>query len=188
MKKIISLLMFLPILGLQAQFTESEVKNMINQASEKELVVNCSRFLQENHFYFADLVTNRLLEINPESPNYNYRKGFIVLGMSRDESSAIKHLTKATKDSKILKNFDMYSISDDAVPIDAYYHLGRSYHLDEQFEKAVENYKKFLDLTSRESELIPEAKKTYCSVFSGNKINGTISKCGSTKLGFNHQF
>lgn len=166
MKKIISLLMFLPIFGLQAQFTESEVKNMINQASEKELVVNCSRFLQENHFYFADLVTNRLLEINPESPNYNYRKGFIVLGMSRDESSAIKHLTKATKDSKILKNFDMYSISDDAVPIDAYYHLGRAYHLDEQFEKAIENYKKFLDLTSRESELIPEAKKriAQCSV------------------------
>ena len=166
MKKIISLLMFLPIFGLQAQFTESEVKNMINQASEKELVVNCSRFLQENHFYFADLVTNRLLEINPESPNYNYRKGFIVLGMSRDESSVIKHLTKATKDSKILKNFDMYSISDDAVPIDAYYHLGRAYHLDEQFEKAIENYKKFLDLTSRESELIPEAKKriAQCSV------------------------
>jgi len=158
--------MFLPIFGLQAQFTETEVKNMINQASEKELVVNCSRFLQENHFYFADLVTNRLLEINPESANYNYRKGFIVLGMSRDESSAIKHLTKATKDSKILKNFDMYSTSDDAVPIDAYYHLGRAYHLDEQFEKAVENYKKFLELTSRESELITEAKKRIdqCSV------------------------
>jgi outer membrane protein OmpA-like peptidoglycan-associated protein/Tol biopolymer transport system component len=185
MKKIISLLMFLPILGLQAQFTESEVKNMINQASEKELVVNCSRFLQENHFYFADLVTNRLLEINPESPNYNYRKGFIVLGMSRDESSAIKHLTKATKDSKILKNFDMYSISDDAVPIDAYYHLGRSYHLDEQFEKAVENYKKFLDLTSRESELIPEAKKriAQCSVATklmAQSQNVEVRNLGST--------
>lgn len=166
MRKIISLLIFLPVIGLRAQFTETEVKNMINQASEKELVVNCSRFLQENHFHFAELVTNRLLEINAESPNYNYRKGFIVLGMYRDESSAIKHLTKATKDSKIIKNFDMYSISDDAVPIDAYYHLGRAYHLDEQFAKAVENYKKFLDLTSRESELIPEAKKriAQCSV------------------------
>lgn len=158
--------MFLPVIGLRAQFTETEVRNMINQASEKELVVNCSRFLQENHFYFAELVTNRLLEINPESPNYNYRKGFIVLGMSRNESIAIKHLTKATKDSKVIKNFDMYSTSEDAVPIDAYYHLGRAYHLDEQFNKAVENYNKFLDLTSRESELIPEAKKriAQCAV------------------------
>jgi outer membrane protein OmpA-like peptidoglycan-associated protein len=166
MKKLISLLLFLPVFGVFAQFTETEVKNMISQASEKELVFNCSRFLQENHYYFADLITNRLLEINPESPNYNYRKGFIVLGMRRDEVAAIKFLTKATKDSKIQKNYDMYSVGEDAVPADAFYHLGRAYHLDEQFEKAVDSYKKFLELTTKESELIPEAKKriVQCSV------------------------
>ncbi len=151
---------------LKAQFTEPEVKNMITQASEKELVFNSSRFLQENHYHFADLVSNRLLEINPESPNYNYRKGFIILGMKRDEVSAIKFLTKATKNSKVQKNYDMYSVSEDAVPADAFFHLGRAFHLDEQFDKAVENYKKFLELTTKESELIPEAKKriTQCSV------------------------
>ena len=166
MKKFILLILFLPLFSVYAQFTETEVKNMISQASEKELVFNCSRFLQENHYHFAELITNRLLEINPESPNYNYRKGFIVLGIRRDETSAIKYLTKATKDSKIQKNYDMYSVGEDAVPADAFYHLGRAFHLDEQFEKAVESYKKFLELTARESELIPEAKKriVQCSV------------------------
>ena len=159
MKKIIALILFLPLYNVKAQYTEIEVKNMISQASEKELVFNSSRFLQENHYHFAELISNRLLEINPESPNYNYRKGFIVLGMRRDEVSAIKFLTKATKGSKIQKNYDMYSVGEDAVPADAFFHLGRSYHLDEQFDKAVENYTKFLDLTARESELIPEAKK-----------------------------
>jgi len=166
MKKIILILLLAPVHNLFAQFTETEVKNMITQASEKELVFNCSRFLQENHYYFADLITNRLLEINSESPNYNYRKGFIVLGMKRDEVVAIKFLTKATNGSKIQKNYDMYSVGEDAVPADAFFHLGRAYHLDEQFDKAVENYKKFLELTARESELIPETKKriVQCSV------------------------
>jgi outer membrane protein OmpA-like peptidoglycan-associated protein/tetratricopeptide (TPR) repeat protein len=166
MKNLILLFLLLPFSKLFAQFTETEVRNMISQASERELVFNCSRFLQENHYHFAELITNRLLEINPESANYNYRKGFIVLGMRRDEVSAIKFLTKATKGTKIQKNYDMYSVGEDAVPPDAFFHLGRAYHLDEQFEKAVENYKKFLATTALESELIPEAKKriVQCSV------------------------
>jgi tetratricopeptide (TPR) repeat protein len=129
---------------LNAQNTELEVKTMINQASEKELLVNSSRFLQENHFHFAELTINRLLEIKPDSRNYNYRKGFVVLGMRRDENEAIKYLLKASKDCKIQVNYDMYSVNEDALPPDVFFHLGRAYHLDEQFDKAVENYNKFL--------------------------------------------
>jgi outer membrane protein OmpA-like peptidoglycan-associated protein len=186
MKKItLVFLLFLTATTLRAQFTEPEVKNMITQASEKELVFNCSRFLQENHYHFAELVTNRLLEINPESPNYNYRKGFIVLGMRRDEVTAIKYLLKATKGSKIQKNYDMYSVGEDAVPADAFFHLGRAYHLDEQFDKAVENYKKFLELTAKESELIPEAEKriVQCSVAKRlitTPLNVNIKNLGTT--------
>jgi outer membrane protein OmpA-like peptidoglycan-associated protein len=125
------------------------------------------------------------LEINPESPNYNYRKGFIVLGMRRDELAAIKYLTKATIDSKIQKNYDMYSVGEDAVPADAFYHLGRAYHLDEQFEKAVDSYKKFLELTTKESELIPEAKKRIVQCSVGKKLiaqpqNTNIRNIGPT--------
>ena len=58
-----------------SQFSEAEVKNLISQASEKELVVECSRMLQENFFHYADLITDKLLKINPESSNYKYRKG-----------------------------------------------------------------------------------------------------------------
>ena len=184
MKKLILLLTSsFFINGLMAQFTETEVKTMISQASEKELVFNCSRFLQENHYHFAELITNRLLEINPESPNYNYRKGFIVLGMRRDETTAIKYLLKATKDAKIQKFYDMYSVGEDAVPADAFFHLGRSYHLDEQFDKAVENYKKFLQYTAKESELIPEAKKRIVQCSVARKLMATPLNVGIKNMG-----
>ncbi|MFN5736284.1 MAG: hypothetical protein ACK444_09590, partial [Flavobacteriales bacterium] len=62
------------------QMTETEVKEMINGASEPQLVVECSRFLQENFYHFADLVTDKLLKMDAKNGNYNYRKGFILLG------------------------------------------------------------------------------------------------------------
>ena len=46
-----------------SQFSEAEVKNLISQASEKELVIECSRMLQENFFHYADLITDKLLKI-----------------------------------------------------------------------------------------------------------------------------
>jgi len=158
MQKLLVLVLLLSTFSLKAQYSEPEVKNLIATASEKDLVFQCSRFLQENFYHFADLITNRLLEINPESGNYNYRKGFIELDKNQDYIKAINYLTKATK-SPIDKNYDIYTTKESAVPADVFYHLGRAYHLDEQFEKAIENYKKFLDNTTKESELIPEAKK-----------------------------
>ncbi|MBU3661209.1 MAG: hypothetical protein FGM14_15155 [Flavobacteriales bacterium] len=158
MQKFLVIVLLLLTFSLKAQYSEPEVKNLIATASEKDLVVQSSRFLQENFYHFADLITNRLLEINPESGNYNYRKGFIELDMRQDYIKAIKYLTKAAT-YPIDKNFDIYTTREDAVPADVFYHLGRAYHLDEQFEKAVENYQKFLDNTTKESELIPEAKK-----------------------------
>ncbi|MFL2663616.1 MAG: hypothetical protein ACJ0F1_01685 [Crocinitomicaceae bacterium] len=140
-----------------SQFSEIEVKNLISQASEKELVIECSRMLQENFFHYADLITDKLLKINPESANYKYRKGFIELTMRQDYLKAIELFTAAS--GSIDKNYDMYSVKEGAVPADVFYHLGRAHHLNEDFAKAIENYNLFLTQTNKESELIEHAEK-----------------------------
>jgi outer membrane protein OmpA-like peptidoglycan-associated protein len=149
-----------------SQYTEIEVKNIISQASEKELVVECSRMLQENFFHYADLITDKLLKINPESSNYKYRKGFIELTMRQDYLKAIELFSAAS--GSIDKNYDMYSVKEGAVPADIYYHLGRAYHLNEDFTNAIKNYNLFLDVTNKESELIEHTEKR-------------ISQCGIAK-------
>ena len=62
-KLVLWALLLFPCLGT-AQYTEIEVKNIIAQASEQDLVIENSRLLQENFFHFADLITDKLLEIN----------------------------------------------------------------------------------------------------------------------------
>ena len=88
-KLVVLTLLLIPFWG-SSQYTEVEVKNIIAQASEQELVIENSRLLQENFFHFADLVTDKLLEINPESANYKYRKGFIELEMRHNYIKAIE--------------------------------------------------------------------------------------------------
>ena len=125
---------FCSIVKLNAQMSVQELNDAILESDEQKLVVHNSRMLQENFFYYADIVANRLLEINPESANYNYRKGFILLEMHTEFEKAIKYLTKAT--GLIDRNFDMYSAREQAAPPDVYYHLGRAYHLNEEYDKA----------------------------------------------------
>lgn len=182
MRKLVFSIFLFASLTAKAQFSEPEVRNLIANASEKELVINCSRLLQENFYHYADMITNRLLEIKPESGNYNYRKGFIMLSVEGgDHLAAMKYLNKATK--SIDKNYDMYSTAEDAVPADVFFHLGRAYHLDEQFDKATENYKKFLELTDKHSELIREAKKRIMQVEVAKKQMANPLNVGIKNLG-----
>jgi outer membrane protein OmpA-like peptidoglycan-associated protein/tetratricopeptide (TPR) repeat protein len=139
-----------------AQTTEHEVRQMTQSATEQQLVTECSRMLQEDYFYFAEIIIDRLLQMNPQSANYHYRKGYIVLDSRQDFETAMPHLFMAI--SNVKRNYDMYSAKELSAPTDAYYHLARCYHLDEQLEKAKEFYQKFLDETSGKSELIPKAK------------------------------
>ena len=120
-KLVLLALLLFPFLGT-AQYTEIEVKNIIAQASEQDLVIENSRLLQENFFHFADLISDKLLEINPESANYKYRKGFIELEMRHNYVKAIELFSTST--GNIDKNYDMYSIKEGAVPADIFYHLG----------------------------------------------------------------
>jgi outer membrane protein OmpA-like peptidoglycan-associated protein len=157
MKKVIQLILvlFLPLLGF-TQLTEHEVRQMTQTATEDELLIESSRMLQEGYFYFSEIVVDRLLQINPTSPNYNYRKGYIILDSRQDWVSATPYLLIAI--TNIDKNYDMYSSKEKSAPSDGYYHLGRCYHLDEQLDKAKEYYNKFISESGSKSELISKAK------------------------------
>lgn len=155
-KQLFTLLLgVLPFIA-SSQLTEIEVRRMLRDASEQELVIECSRMLQEDYYYFAEIIVDKLLQMNPQSSNYHYRKGFIILDSRLDHEAAMPHLFMAIKNTK--KNYDMYSANEEAAAVDAYYHLARCYHLDYQLEEAKKYYQMFIDNSNKKSELIPEAE------------------------------
>lgn len=138
------------------QMTELEVRQLVKTASENELLVLSSQMMQDNYLYQAEIVIDRLLEFQPESSNYNYRKGFVVLGNSTDFQRAIPYFEKAVK--SIRQNFDMYSTKETSAPPDAYYHLAKCYHYNENLDQAEASYNNFIGATRSKSELIEMAQ------------------------------
>jgi tetratricopeptide (TPR) repeat protein len=137
------------------QITEEEVKELALNAPEPELVMHTSTLTQEGYLYYASILVDRLLQFNPESSNYNYRKGFLILSVYKDFENAIPYFEKAVQN--IDANYDMYSHKELSAPQDAYFHLATCYHLNEDIDKAEENYNLFKSVSRKKSELLPVA-------------------------------
>jgi tetratricopeptide (TPR) repeat protein len=136
-----------------SQVTEDMVRKIAETADEPEMVMQNSTLMQEGYLYYAEILADRLLEMNPQNPNYHYRKGFLMLEIRKDYVGAIPHFAMATSD--VDENFDMYSHKETSSPPDAFFHLATCYHLNEEIDKAVENYNKFKESSRKKSELLP---------------------------------
>ncbi len=176
------LLTLLPLAAF-GQMTEFEVRKMVSNASEQELVVACSQMIQDNYLYHAEIVADKLLTLQPESSNYNYRKGYIVLAARKDFIVAMRHLQIAIRETS--KNYDMYSRRETSAAVDAYYHLARCYHMNEEIGKAKEHYQFFIDNSAKKSELVSKSELglVQCNVAKYNLAHpktAIVKNIGST--------
>ena len=82
---------------VQSQITEEMVRKIAATADEPELLRQNSTLTQEGYLYFAEILVDKLLQINPQNPNYHYRKGFLMLEIHKIYEEAIPHFILATK-------------------------------------------------------------------------------------------
>lgn len=141
LKSTILLTLLFPFLS-SAQYDDKQITELVRSGSESELVMKSSVMIQEGYFYQAGMLIDRLLEFQPNSSNYNYRRGFIYLEMSTDFVKAQPYLEKAVV--KTDKKYDPFNTKETAAPVDAYFELGKCYHMAGNIDKAEEYYNKFL--------------------------------------------
>jgi outer membrane protein OmpA-like peptidoglycan-associated protein len=169
------------ISNLNAQLSNEQIKKIISTGDENQLLKENSRLMYEGFHYQAELVMNKLIEFQPENPNYNYRKGFLLLEMQNDYKAAIPYFEKSITKTK--KVFDAFSTNEEFAPTDAYYQLGKCYHMDGQIDKAEEQYKLFLDNSNSESELISRAQLGLMQCMNARNEINTPKKVNLKNLG-----
>jgi hypothetical protein len=138
------------------QFTETQLKEFVKTASTKELVETNTILLLDGEYNLSLIVADKLLEIDPQNANFNYRKGFAMIRISTDNYNALPFLEKAA--NKASKIYDGMSPKETRAPIDSYFYLGRCYHLNNQIDKAKTNYSLFIEKTTSSSTLLQFAK------------------------------
>lgn len=151
---ILSIILLTPAL-LFSQLSDDEITQIIEKGSKQKLVSENSRLTQEGFLFQADKLADKLISMDSESPNFNYRKGFLVLKLTSNYSEALPFFLKATQSVK--ENYDMYSSSESSAPTDAYFYLGTCYHMSNDIENAKKYYQLFIDNSKKQSELLPVA-------------------------------
>ncbi|MDG0973789.1 MAG: hypothetical protein P8O07_06475, partial [Crocinitomicaceae bacterium] len=105
----------------------SHAQETIEEIEKKAL----SHFANEE-FLEATPLYLRLLSLQPKNPNYNYRYGTCLLVSSKRKDIAFKYLN--------------FAINTGEVEDEAYYYLGKAYHLTYQFRKAIFYFDKYKQL------------------------------------------
>jgi len=162
--RLIIILTILNMGFISAQITEENVRNIAENSSEAEILMEASTVMTEGYLYFSEILVDKLLILKPENPNYNYRKGFLSLQIRKDYNAAIPFLEKAIE--KVDPNYDIYSIKETSSSPDAFFHLATCYHLSEDIEKAEKYYNRFKEISNKQSELLPivEVRLKQCTL------------------------
>lgn len=185
MKNLYSLLFILfivPVIGF-SQMTDEQIKTFLETASTKEMVQKNTVLLMDGHFPQSIMVIDKLLEQEPDNPNYNYRKGYALFNSVTDHNKAIPFLKKAS--TSVTNVYDIFSAKEKDAPVETFYFLGRCYHLNANINDARANYDNFLANPPKNSELIPKTELllVQCDVaeeFLKNPRNYQIINLGST--------
>jgi len=154
----------LSVSNLSAQYSENELTKLLQKSSEQELVIESSRLMEHGLFYDAEQIVDKLLKSKPESCNYNYRKGYLILAGGGDFIRATPYLEKAVH--KVNKHFDIYSVNEPCASIDAIYHLATCYHMSGQLDDAVKLYNQYISYSEKKAVLMEQShlKIKQCAV------------------------
>lgn len=146
------LLLFLFIQTAQLSFA---------QETEADVKVKADKLFLSERFVEATPLYLHLVALNPRSTDYNYKYGTCLLFNSNKKLDAFKYLN--------------YSITDPAINPEAYFYLGKAYHLNFQFNEAIKNYNVYIQKSGGKPNAGFEVERQIEMCQNGKKLLTTIS-------------
>lgn len=146
------LLLFLFIQTAQLSFA---------QETEADLKVKAEKLFHSEQFVEATPLYLHLIALNPRSTDYNYKYGTCLLFNSNKKQDAFKYLN--------------FSITDPAIAPEAYFYLGKAYHLNFQFNEGIKNYNIYIQKSAGKPNPGFEVERQIEMCQNGKKLLTTIS-------------
>lgn len=81
-----------------SQLSETSIREIASTADQAELIKESSKLTKDEFFYFAEILVDKLLELDPNSPNLHYRKGFLRLKVQKDYKGVISKTKQNSKE------------------------------------------------------------------------------------------
>ncbi|MCB0762148.1 MAG: PD40 domain-containing protein [Flavobacteriales bacterium] len=121
------------------------------------------RFLEANQL-MEEKLWNKSIDIwltlfaeNATNANVNYKLGYCYLQTSNEKLKSLPYLQAAATKEVTLK-YDPYDPGETNAPVEAYYYLGRAYHLKYELDKAIATYDELLTMIPKKHRLYKDAE------------------------------
>lgn len=95
---------------------------------------------QDALYYFL-----KLTDARPDNANFNFKVGECYLNLEGKEHLAIPYFEKSLEKLVPKNEYSKRSFDEDGAPLHALFYLGNAYRMDNQLDKALESYGKFVD-------------------------------------------
>jgi len=112
------------------------------------------KFLEAESYFLFEEYTEALPaylilnENDPTNDNINYRIGVCYLNITYEKEKSIEFLEKASKN--ITLDYKEGSFKETRCPLEVYFFLGDAYRVNDNLDKALENYHKFMNELNEE--------------------------------------
>lgn len=131
-----------------ANFIDGNFKSIFNQAEDF--------FANENYTAALPLYI-KLDSMDKGNHNMNFKIGFCYLKAATYKTKSIPYLEFAIKN--IAKFYEQGEIKEKEAPLSTYYYLAKAYHLNYEFDKAIEMYQKYIDALGTDPKLLEEVEE-----------------------------
>jgi outer membrane protein OmpA-like peptidoglycan-associated protein len=169
--KLIAGLFLLNVFGLNAQADKGSFEKKFNKTEEifsKVYQDGKEEYITYSKGGYAEAIP-MLLSLYKEEPtnmNLAFKLGVCYRGSRKDRAQAIPYFSKAV--TSVSDDYKGSSYKEKNAPLVAYKYLGDAYHINYQFDKAIEAYKKFI-------AVMAENKNTDKALL--NDANRSIEMC-----------
>jgi len=146
------------ILGMGAAIAQpiDVVAAMQNDKKFKAEYDKAEAFLLDYNYEDAVQIYLKWDSVYKDNANLNFKIGYCYASMSSEKPRAIPYLEKASQ--AVVKEYQGDYLETNA-PVDAFMYLGIVYHIDYKFNKAVENFDKFMRYAEYDApELVDSVK------------------------------
>ena len=152
MKKIQKITLLYLIYSLSSSITYSQNSKDLNLKTQ-----GANQLMIEKKYSIAKDIWLDIVKLQPKNANTNYKTGVCLLESSNSKLESLKYLKVAVK--KINKNYSPFDNTITTAPIESYFYLGKSYHINGFQDSAIKYLNEFKELATKKHYLKDESKK-----------------------------
>ncbi len=135
-----STLLFLNLICLKS-FAQEEI-------DPKKLFVEAESFFLFEEYKDALPLYQKIARIEPENYNVQYKIGICYLNDIYLSQKSIGYLERSSQNVNL--KYKQNNFKEKQAPLEAYYYLGKAYHINGMLDKAIEGYTRFKSLANTE--------------------------------------